>query len=174
MQTFTDINGRKWTVSITVGTVKHIKARLGLDILGNMEGFLKQIQDFIMLIDVLYVVCQEEAEKLGITEKQFGCSFAGPVIQEARNALLEAYAVFHPDPELTAKIRVIGEKFNAVGKKQIALLNKKMPQIERKFDDEVAAALEMIESEMDRDIERPIDRESMFGKLFPNSPESSE
>jgi len=167
MQTFTDIHGRKWTVSITVGTVKRVKTMLDLDILGNMEGFLAQIQDFVKLIDVLYVVCQDEADKLGITDEQFGCSFAGPVIQEARNALMEAYAVFHPDPELTAKIRVIGEKFNAVGRKQIALLNKKMPQIERKFDEEIAAVLTDIENQIDRDT-------LTTGNSFTNSPESSE
>ena len=175
MQTFTDIHGRKWTVSITVGTVKRLKSRLNIDILGDMVGFLAQTQDLVTLIDILYVVCKDDADKLGITDEQFGCSFAGPVIQEARNAFMEAYAVFHPDPELTAKIRVIGEKFKAVGEKQIALLNKKMPRIEQRFDEEIAIAIAAIESGIDKALENPIDRDALTtGKSFTNSPVLSE
>lgn len=166
MQTFTDIHGRKWTVGVTVNTVKRVKSRLGIDMITDPDQFLKQIQDIIALCDILYVVCQDEANPLGINDELFGGSLAGPVIKEAKNALIEAYLAFFPDPELTAKLRVVAEKYNAVGNKVIALLDKKMPQIARKMDEEVDGVLADIESQIDKDT-------LTTGNSSTNVPESS-
>ena len=167
MQTFTDINGRKWTVSITVGTAKRVKAMLGIDMINDMESFLKQIQDIMTRFDVLYVVCQEQADKYGITDEQFACGFAGPVIGEAYHALINAYIAFIPDPEAAARLRVLANKVKVVAEKQIAMIDKKMPQIERIIDEEVAAIVAGIESQIDRDL-------STIGKSSITMPESPE
>ena len=164
MQTFTDIHGRTWTVAITISTVKRVKARLGLDML-DIETFMKQMQDFLVLCDVLYVVCQDEAQKVGITDEQFGGLFAGSVLRTAKEAFMEAYMAFFPDPEIGAKLRVVKDKYNAVGDKMLALLEKKMPQIEQKIDQEIDNVL--------AEMEKQIDRET-FGSPSANSPESLE
>ena len=164
MQTFTDIHGHAWTVAVTIGTVKRVKARLGIDMF-DTDSFMKQMQDFIMLCDLLYVICQDEAEKRGITDEQFGCSLAGQVLRDAREALMEAYMAFFPDPEVAAKLRVVKDKYNAVGDKMLALLEKKMPQIIRKLDSEIDSVL--------AEMEKQIDRETVpaSGDSFTNSPE---
>ena len=151
MQTFTDIHGRKWTVSITVGTVKRVKTMLNIDMIGDIEGFLKQIQDIMTRCDVLYVVCKEEADKLGITDEQFACCLAGSALRDAYNALIEAYMAFIPDPEAAAKLRVVQEKYDVVGDKILALIDKKMPQISQKMDEDIAIVLAEIENQIDRD-----------------------
>jgi len=149
MQTFTDIHGRTWTVNITIGTVKRVKQRLGIDMLKEVELFLKQIQDIITLCDVLYVVCQDEADKHGITDEQFGGSLAGSAILQAKEALMEAYMAFFPDPEVAARLRVVQDKYNAVGDKILALIDKKMPQIAQKIDSEVENFLAGMEKQID-------------------------
>jgi hypothetical protein len=164
MQTFTDIHGRTWTVAITIGTVKRVKARLGIDML-DAETFMKQAQDFIALCDLMYVICQDEAEKQGISDEQFGHSFAGPVIREAYNALMEAFFAFQPDPKSEAKLRVVNEKYLAIREKQHALLDKKMPGIVQRIDREIENVLAEMEKQID---------EGITGGLSTNSPESSE
>jgi len=164
MQTFTDITGRKWTVVITIGTVKRVKARLHLDML-DIESVMKQVQDFIFLCDVLYVVCQDEADKLGITDEQFGHLLGGPVLLQAKEAFIEAYMAFFPDPKIGAKLRVVTDKYNVVGDKMLALLEKKMPNIAHQIDLEIENVL----AEMEKDIDR-----KTAGGFSTNSPESSE
>ena len=152
MQTFTDIHDRKWTVNITIGTVKRVKLRLGIDML-DIETFFKQMQDIMTLFDVLYVVCQDEADKYGITDEQFGESLGGPTIREARDAFFEAYMAFMPDPEIVARLRVVNEKYNAVGEKMIALIDKKMPEIEKQIDREIEKMLGEMEMQIDDNLQ---------------------
>jgi len=166
MQTFTDIHGNKWTVGVTVNTVKRVKALLGIDMINDIEGFIKQMQCIITRCDVLYVVCQDEAVERNISDAQFAGGLAGSVLRESYDALMEAYAAFIPDPEAAAKLRVVQEKYNAVGEKILALIDKKMPQIERKMDEEVAVVLDEIEKQIDSDL-------STTGNSSTNVPESS-
>ena len=164
MQTFTDIHGRKWTVAVTIGTIKRVKMRLGIDMI-DPETFSKQGQDTLSLIDILYVVCQDEADQHGITDEQFACSLAGPSLREAIDAFWEAYLAFFPDPRAAAKLRVLIDKNRAVGEKMLALLEKKMPQITRKLDSEINHLLDVMEKE--------IDDQTSSGNASTNSPESS-
>jgi hypothetical protein len=113
MQIFTDINGQKWTVNVTVATVKRVKARLDIDML-DIDSFLKLSQDIMTLCDILYVICESEAEKQGITDVQFAERLGGPVLWDAKNAVREAYLAFFPDPNAAAKLRVVTEKYDAV------------------------------------------------------------
>jgi hypothetical protein len=164
MQTFTDIHGRTWTVAISIGTVKRVKNRLGIDML-DIQPFMKQVQDIMTLCDVLYVVCQDEAEKNGMTDEQFASVLAGPTLRTAREAFMEAFLAFFPDPKIGAKLRVVKDKYNAVGDRMLALVEKKMPQIVNRIDREVENVL--------AEMEKQIDRETI-GKSLTNSPESSE
>ena len=109
MQTFVDNSNRAWTVAVTVTGVKRVRAALGIDIPSlienGSEGLGKLLGDPVAIIDVIYVLCRDQAEKLGITDEQFGEAMAGDAIQGACNAFLEAFADFFQEPRVRAGIR---------------------------------------------------------------------
>ena len=66
MKTFTDNTGRTWTLSVTVGTIKRVRALCGVDLANiiTMEsgktpnvGLLERLaSDPVLLVDVLFAV----------------------------------------------------------------------------------------------------------------------
>ena len=152
MQTFTDIHGRKWTVSVTVATVKRVKARLNIDMLNNIDEFTRLIMDLITLCDILYVVCQTEADERGISDEQFTAGLAGPVLNDAAKALESAYVAFFPDPKVAANVRVLIEKNNVVREKAIALIEAKTPQMIQRIDKEIKTFLDTLEDDLNQNI----------------------
>jgi len=105
MKQFTDDAGTTWNVSVTVSSIKRVRDVLNVDILDTVNGGLtdKLIDDPILLCDVLYVLCSQQAEKDGVSDEQFGERMAGDVIERATSAFLEALVEFFP----LAKRRVL-------------------------------------------------------------------
>ena len=112
MHSFTDNAGRTWTVEITVADLKRLRAMLGIDIANLTEPdappeeqlLARLATDPVLLVDVLYVLCLDQAEKAGVTDEQFGRAMAGDAIEEATEALLEAIVDFTPNPRERARL----------------------------------------------------------------------
>ena len=107
MKTFTDNTGRTWTLSVTVGTIKRVRALCGVDLANiiTMEsgktpnvGLLERLAaDPVLLVDVLFAVCKPEADAKGITDEEFGRAMAGDAIELAATALLDEIIDFFPE-----------------------------------------------------------------------------
>ena len=119
MKSFTDNIGRVWTVNVNVGTVKRVRALCGVDIAniisvkpdGKPEVALLErlATDPVLLVDVLYAACKEEADARKISDEDFGRAMAGDAIELACAALLDEIIDFFPE----AKRRVFGKILNA-------------------------------------------------------------
>ena len=98
MKTFVDNAGRTWTVQVNIGTVKRVRDLVKVNLLEVIEGKLleKLISDPILLCDVIYCLCQSEAETRNVTDVDFGRSMAGDAIEYATTALLEELVDFSP------------------------------------------------------------------------------
>lgn len=101
MHSFLDNAGRTWTLCIHVTAVKRLRALVGVDLYGLVDdkfsGLAKFLGDPVTLFDALYVLCHEQAEKLGISSEDFGSAMGGDSIEHASNAFLEELADFFPD-----------------------------------------------------------------------------
>ena len=74
MKSFTDNTGRTWTLSVTVGTIKRVRALCNVDLAGVISiesgaqpkvDLLERLgSDPVLLVDVLYAVCKPEADAL--------------------------------------------------------------------------------------------------------------
>jgi hypothetical protein len=100
MQTFRDNAGRSWTVAIDVATVKRVRSMIGFDLLSVLDGngVDKLVSDPVLLVDVVYAVCRPDADRLGVTDEDFGRAMAGDAIELATKALLEDLVSFCPNP----------------------------------------------------------------------------
>ena len=167
MRTFQDNAGRSWTVTLNVYAVKKVRDLLGVDLLelggdiggastpGEAENSLlyRLIADPVLLVDVLYVVCKDQADQAGVTDEQFGQAMAGDVIDAATKALLEELADFTPSPRDRARARKV---IDATWK----LIDRAQDLLDAKAEKELPAAIEAAMS--------------VLGSSSTNSPASSE
>jgi len=164
MRTFKDNAGRTWSLTLNVWTVKKVRDLLGVDLLdlggesasAQKPGLLfRLIADPVLLVDVLYVVCKDQADSASITDEQFGRAMGGDAIDAATKAFLEELADFTPSPRDRARARkVIATTW--------AMIEKAQDVLDAKAEKELPAAVETLLAEM-----------SALGSSSTSSPDSS-
>ena len=118
MRTFTDNAGRTYGISVNTTTIKAVRsaafepadasgAPQRVDLLDIVDGKLieRLTSDPVLLVDVLHVLCREDAERQGVGPAEFGRAMAGDVIEHATTALLEELVSFSPNPRERAALR---------------------------------------------------------------------
>lgn len=117
---FTDEAGRQWLVPVNVASVKRCRELTDVDLLSivdDKQGSLmaKLSTDPILLCNVLYALCKEQADNVGVTDEQFGAGLAGDALDSATRALLESLVAFFPKGkrELLAAAVAKMQKFQA-------------------------------------------------------------
>lgn len=158
MQIFKDRDGREWQVVLNVFQMKRVRAALGIDLVNVIElekdGQVKVdmidriANDPCLLVDILWVLVQEQAKPLNVTDEQFGTALAGDAIEAATKAFLDELVDFFP------------------GARRLFL--KKAVELARKFGGEANEVLE--KALEDPELESRV-RESMNSST--SSPESS-
>ena len=158
MKTFTDSKGRTWEIELNVRQMKRVRDALGVDLVNvistGKDGAVatdtidRVANDPILLCDILWVVCEEQAKQDGVTDVEFGSSLAGEAIAEATRAFLDELVDFFP------------------GARRIFL--KKAVGLARRFETETMEVLE-------KALESPEFEERLKTALSPSggSPESS-
>ena len=142
MRTFRDTAGRSWNLALNVYAVKKVRDLLNVDLLDlggedkPEKGLLfRMVSDPILLVDLLYVVCQDQAEQSGVTDEQFGQAMAGDVIDLATKAFLEELADFTPSPRDRARAKKV---IDATWK----LIDRAQDLLDAKADRVIPAAVE--------------------------------
>lgn len=122
-RSFTDNQNRQWPVEVNVTAVKRLRDRLGVDLLdlgGDGDApehrlLIRLIADPVLLVDVLFVVCEDAAIERGVGDEDFGRAMAGDAIDAATRALLEEIADFTPSPRERARAtKVIQTTWRAI------------------------------------------------------------
>lgn len=106
MHIFKDNQGRSWNFALNVWEMKRIRASLGVDLVnavalgkdGNVQTDLvdRIANDPCLLVDILWVVCEEQAKEDGVSDADFGSSLAGDAVEEATRAFLDELVDFFP------------------------------------------------------------------------------
>jgi hypothetical protein len=106
MKAFRDTEGREWLIAIHVAQHKRVRDLTGVDLYGlvdnKFEGLSALLGDPAQFVDVLYVLCRDQAEKRGLSDWDFGSAMAGDAILSARDAFLAELGDFFPDPRVRA------------------------------------------------------------------------
>lgn len=95
---FTDNQGRRWPIRMDIEIVKRLKkSSLAFDIMAE-DSLPKLASDPVLLCDVLFVICMDEADAAGVTDEDFGRGLGGDALLDATNQLIEAIVDFFPRP----------------------------------------------------------------------------
>ena len=112
MKAFKDSGGRPWVVEVNVTTARRVKALLGVNLLtlvgrDGAKALGDLLDDHFTLVDVLYVLCLDQAGAEGVTDEGFGRLMGGDVLEAAADAFLEALIDFFPNPRERAGLRAV-------------------------------------------------------------------
>lgn len=147
MPEFTDTNGKVWSVRLDAPTIADVRRDCGVD-LADMDGKVaNQLEnDPVLLVNVLYVVCREQAVQASISDRDFGRSLVGDPIGVATKALTDAITDFFPSGKRTL-LRSLVNKQGEIRDKgtQLAMAKLNNPVLE-------ASLVAAMESKMDAEI----------------------
>lgn len=133
MSAFKDRNGRQWLIDINVGAIKRVRSELKINLCSliddGFKGLNELMSDPIQLVDVVFVLCQEQAKSAGILDTQFGESLSGESLQSMADAFFEAYVDFSPDRSRAA-LRSIATKAKQLTEKCGAMLEKDLASLD--------------------------------------------
>ncbi len=108
MRQFCDNAERCWTFAIHVAAIKRVRGLLGIDLFAlvddQFQGLSKLLADPVALVDVLYVLCKDDADRLNVTDEEFGRAMWGDAIGQATDAFLAELTDFFPDARVRAGI----------------------------------------------------------------------
>ncbi len=106
-RTFKDCNGREWIVKATVDKIEKIRVLNGVDLADVTAEAMRRLRvDDVLLVRVIWNLCEAEADGAGISAEQFGESLFGDAIESAFEAVKEAVSDFFP-----SRKRKMWEKF---------------------------------------------------------------
>ena len=106
MRQFTDTKDRAWDVELNVRQMKRVRDILGIDLVNVIQAgkdgavatdtLDRVANDPILLVDILWVLCEGQAKAAGVTDDDFGSSLAGDSIADATRAFLDELVDFFP------------------------------------------------------------------------------
>jgi hypothetical protein len=118
MRSFVDTKHRRWSVEITVGHVRDVRKRLGLDLPSLIDDGCKGLGDLLAdpcrFVDVLWCLIEPDGAFSGVTDEEFGRSLGGDMLDAASDAFVGALIDFFPSPQTRASLRKIIETVKAL------------------------------------------------------------
>lgn len=133
MRQFVDNAGRTWVIQIHAYAVKELRDLLDVDLYGliddNLQPLGKLLGDPIKLVDVIYCLCSDQAEKAGVTDRDFGRAMAGDSIEKAADAFVEELTDFFPNAQVRANLRKALETILIIRNRLMAEANKELEQL---------------------------------------------
>lgn len=119
MRTFKDNEGREWQVRVDVTGVRDVRTDLDVNLLDLPDKefalLTRLTTDLVLAVDVLYVLCREQAAQRQVTDEQFGRAMYGDALQAGVEALVRETIDFFPDARRRAMLIKVIDKGLSLG-----------------------------------------------------------
>jgi hypothetical protein len=121
-KTFSDTEGRKWTIDVTVATLARVRTLAEVNLLEAIESESKLLdslsRDPVMLCNVLFAIVKPEADVRSVTDEQFGEALGGDALAEGTEALVQGIIDFFPKARRSLLQRAFDRAKQIVTKKE--------------------------------------------------------
>jgi hypothetical protein len=95
MTKFKDQSDREWMLQVNYSAKQRVQLIANVDLF-DLSIFERLGKDPGKLIEILYAICQEQAEKIGLKREQFYDAIIGDCLETAADALIEEIIAFFP------------------------------------------------------------------------------
>jgi hypothetical protein len=99
MKKFKDTEGREWSLTVNVGSIKAVRDVTGIDLTKLFKDSSQSqalFDDIPVFATVLWTMVEKQARERGVDEDSFGNSLLGDVVEEASDALIAEVINFFP------------------------------------------------------------------------------
>ncbi len=145
---FVDMLGREWKLVLNYGIAAEIKRDLEVDFANAHDGrvMVAISDDMQKLVEVLYSICQAQAEKQAITPRSFAEGLGGQQMMNAWEALADCLVNFTL-PIRRAPLLAIIEQIRTTQRRESELLTAKVnsPIVQNLIEKKVTQAGELFD-----------------------------
>ena len=99
MAKFLDAENRSWEPEVNVVTIGRVRTALKINLLELLlpgSTLADQLSDPCLLVDILFLLCKDQADKLGIDDVAFGKAMTPDGIEDGWSSALEGVVLFSP------------------------------------------------------------------------------
>lgn len=148
MKSFTDTQGRTWTVEINYTSLRRVKAAAGVDLTRLVDPKSDVISrltgDPFTLFDCLAAVLQPQLQQQGITVEQFGEALDEESAEKGAMALIDAVIDFFQEGKRMLLKRAFAKVKTAAQRRQTASIDEALktvesPQFEQAIEESLKA-----------------------------------
>lgn len=102
---FTDEKQRQWSVFIGVSQLRKVREQTSFDGAGLLlQETFQKLNDPVLLVDVLWVLLESQANAKQISQEEFAEGFVGDAIERALDSLVGAVSDFLPSTQRAALV----------------------------------------------------------------------
>lgn len=159
-----DASGRLWTVFVNVNVISECRKLLQIDLAAAPQALVALAEDVVLLVDVLYQSCKQQAESSQISKDEFAGLLVGDVLDSASKALEGAIIDFFPSSRQREMLKKLREKRETMILKTEEMGHRQMEN--PKLDSAMDAAIKKAEMEIEA-------RWDKLGDSSTNSPVTS-
>lgn len=131
MAKFVDEIGREWLIKLTTNKMRMVRDATGYDLarMFTPKGLESLLDDVILLVDVLALLCREQMEHRKITEEEFAEALVGDALESATYAMIQGGIDFLPQArrqapqEMWARLQEIGQAQQALAIERIRAID---------------------------------------------------
>ena len=127
MAKFLDAENRYWEPEVDVVTIGRVRKALGINLLELLlpdSTLAERLTDPCLLVDILYLLCEEQADKSGVSDTAFGKAMTPDGIEDGWAAVLEGIVLFSPRGLRPAHQRVLekAKKYQEAAAEKVKML----------------------------------------------------
>jgi len=121
MQSFKDAEGRSWNIALTIGKVRQLREKLGLDLL-DTQHHLQVINSLTDRLAFVFLLVEDQAKDDGLSAEELEIRFYGEGIASAASiAFLKELENFFQRLGQTVLARLTASSIEAMNKAQVRL-----------------------------------------------------
>ena len=145
MTKFVDAENRSWQPEVNVVTIGRVRTVLKINLLELLlpeNTLAARLEDPCLLVDILYLLCKDEADKRDIDDIAFGKAMTPDGIEDGWSAVLELLVGFSPRGLRPAHRKVLekARQYQAKAAEQVKALTEG-PEFNAMLDRELAKQL---------------------------------
>ena len=156
MAKFRDAENRAWEPEVNVVTISRVRSSLGINLLELLlpnNTLADKLNDPCLLVDIIYLLCKDQADAIGVDDISFGRSMLPDGIEDAWEGVLEGIVSFSPRGLRPAHQRVLdkAKKYQEAAAKQIVEMIA-APEFDARLDKEMSKRLASSPTESTGDV----------------------